>query len=63
VARARAGGGHGQSVLRAGGSAACVYLPEAAQPRVLLVWQGEMLIGALPIATRRTRGLAMCVES
>jgi CelD/BcsL family acetyltransferase involved in cellulose biosynthesis len=43
--------------------AACVDLPEAARPRVLLVWQGETLIGALPIATRRARGLALCVEN
>ncbi|WP_177171693.1 GNAT family N-acetyltransferase [Sphingomonas palmae] len=42
---------------------ACVALPEAQRPQVLLVWQGEMLAGALPIAIKRVRGLALCVEN
>ncbi|WP_375270791.1 GNAT family N-acetyltransferase [Sphingomonas sp.] len=43
--------------------AACVDLPEAVRPRVLLVWRNQTLIGALPIATRRARGVALCVEN
>jgi len=43
--------------------AACIGLPEAARPRVLLVWCGDALVGALPIAVRRVRGVALCVEN
>jgi CelD/BcsL family acetyltransferase involved in cellulose biosynthesis len=43
--------------------AAALPLPEAAAPRVLLAWAGDELIGVLPIATRRTRGIALAVEN
>ena len=43
--------------------AACVGLPEAVPPRMLLVWQGDALAGALPIAVRRVRGVALCIEN
>ncbi|WP_294192975.1 GNAT family N-acetyltransferase [uncultured Sphingomonas sp.] len=42
---------------------ACVALPEAQRPQVVLMWQGEMLAGALPIAIKRVRGVALCVEN
>lgn len=43
--------------------AACRDLPEAAVPRLLVVSDGDALIGVLPIATRRRAGVALCVEN
>lgn len=43
--------------------AAALPLPEAAPPRVLLVWEGRALIGALPVATRTKRGVSLAVEN
>lgn len=46
-----------------GAVAAALPLPEAVPPRVLLVWQGDALVGVLPVATRRKRGVALAVEN
>ncbi len=43
--------------------AACRDLPEAATPRLLVVREGDALIGAMPVATRRRGGIALCVEN
>ena len=45
------------------GVEAGMLLPEAGRPRLLVVWDDGSLVGALPIATRRTRGIALCVEN
>lgn len=43
--------------------AACRDLPEAVTPRLLAVRDGEGMIGAMPIATRRRGPVALCVEN
>ncbi|MBB5710990.1 GNAT family N-acetyltransferase [Sphingomonas xinjiangensis] len=45
--------------------AACLDLPEAQVPQLLLVRHSESgaLAGLLPVATRRKRGVAVCVEN
>ncbi|MCD2324349.1 GNAT family N-acetyltransferase [Sphingomonas sp. IC-56] len=44
---------------------ACLALPEAGVPRLLLVREAGsgQLAGLMPVATRRKRGLALCVEN
>ena len=44
---------------------ACMALPEAGVPRLLLVREGAggRLVGLMPMATRRKRGLALCIEN
>ncbi|MEH3048565.1 GNAT family N-acetyltransferase [Sphingomonas adhaesiva] len=43
--------------------AACRDLPEAATPRLLVVRDGDALIGVMPIATRQRGRVALCVEN
>jgi CelD/BcsL family acetyltransferase involved in cellulose biosynthesis len=45
--------------------AACLALPEAGVPRLLVVREGAsgQLAGLMPVATRRRRGVALCVEN
>ncbi|WP_076744475.1 GNAT family N-acetyltransferase [Sphingomonas jeddahensis] len=45
------------------GVAAGMLLPEAQRPRLLLVWDADTLIGLLPIAAQRRRGVAISVEN
>ncbi len=44
-------------------AAACRRLPEAATPRLLVVRDGAVLLGVMPIATRTKAGVALCVEN
>jgi CelD/BcsL family acetyltransferase involved in cellulose biosynthesis len=45
------------------GVAAGMLLPDGSRPRLLIVRDGEAMVGALPIAARRARGLAVCTEN
>ncbi len=40
-----------------------MLLPEAGRPRLVLVWAGDRLIGVLPVATQRRRGVALWTEN
>ncbi|WP_085808807.1 GNAT family N-acetyltransferase [Sphingomonas sp. TZW2008] len=45
------------------GVAAGQLLPESGRVRLLLVWEGARLIGALPLRTKTARGIALFVEN
>lgn len=45
------------------GVAAGMLLPESGRPRLLTVRDGSALVGVLPVAIRRARGIALCVEN
>lgn len=45
------------------GVCAAMALPEAGDPRLLLVWSGRELLGLLPILVRRRRGVPLWIEN